>query len=86
LNPNNLTFYLIPIHCPWRLVAAYNLLVMAALGKIKKSITQQNMAVLLQNKSVSAWLTENGQGKNNHINLGRKITQAIIAFNKGGVY
>jgi len=29
---------------------------------------------------VSAWLTENGQGKNNCINLGRKITWKRIAF------
>jgi len=50
MNPNNLTFYLLPIHCPWRL-AAYDLLVMATLGKIKNQL-QQNMAVILQNKSV----------------------------------
>jgi len=69
-------------------VAAYNLLVMTALGKIKNQfkIKIAFLAVLLQNKSVSACLTENGQGKNNHINLGRKITWTRIAFNKGGVF
>jgi len=81
LNPNNLT--LSPTNLPLEIGGSIQSPCYDSTWKNQKSIDQQNTAVLLQNKSGSACLTENGQGKNNYINSGRKITWTRIAFNKG---